>query len=144
VNAKDLLFKGLKATHRGVWVLSRGRLGSRVAGMPVVFLTTTGRKSGTPRRTALTAPVVDGDMVVLIASYGGDSRHPQWYLNLVADPKVTIERGHGVEPMTARTATAEEKSALWPKAVEVYRGYAGYQKRTDREIPMVLLTPRNA
>jgi deazaflavin-dependent oxidoreductase (nitroreductase family) len=142
VNVKDTLFRGINAFHRSLVRASGGRVGGRLGGMPVVILETVGRKSGEPRRTMLTAPVVDGDTVVLVASYGGDSRHPAWYLNLTADPSVTIERGGRREPMTARTATAEEKAALWPRIVKSYRGYAGYQKRTDREIPVVLLTPR--
>lgn len=142
MNVKDTLFRGINAFHRSLVRASRGRVGGRLGGMPVVILETTGRKSGEPRRTMLTAPVVDGDTVVLVASYGGDSRHPAWYLNLTADPAVTIERAGHRSAMTARTATAEEKAALWPRIVKSYRGYAGYQKRTDREIPVVLLTPR--
>ncbi|MDQ1713874.1 MAG: hypothetical protein QOE45_3324 [Frankiaceae bacterium] len=142
MNAKDTVFRGVNALHRSLVRASRGRVGGRLGGMPVVILETVGRKSGEPRRTMLTAPVVDGDTVVLVASYGGDSRHPAWYLNLTADPSVTIERDGRREPMTARTATAEEKAAYWPRIVASYRGYAGYQKRTDRDIPVVLLTPR--
>jgi deazaflavin-dependent oxidoreductase (nitroreductase family) len=142
VNPKDTLFRGINAFHRSVVRLSRGRVAGRLGGMPVVILETVGRKSGEPRRTMLTAPVVDGDTVVLVASYGGDSRHPAWYLNLTADPSVSVEIGGRRSAMTARTATAEEKAALWPRIVKSYKGYAGYQKRTDRNIPVVLLTPR--
>jgi deazaflavin-dependent oxidoreductase (nitroreductase family) len=81
--------------------------------------------------------------VVLVASYGGDSRHPAWYLNLSANPDVTLERDGVRTPMRARTATSDEKGALWPRITKAYRGYAGYQKRTDRDIPVVLLTPRD-
>ncbi len=142
MNLKDTLFVGINAVHRSVVRLTRGKVGGSLAGMPVVVLTTTGRKSGQPRRTMLTAPVVDGDTVVLVASYGGDSRHPAWYLNLTADPDVTLERDGVATPMRARVATPEEKAALWPRIVKSYRGYAAYQRRTDREIPVVLLTPR--
>ncbi len=142
MNLKDTLFVGINAFHRSVVRLTRGKVGGSLAGMPVVVLTTTGRKSGQPRRTMLTAPVVDGDTVVLVASYGGDSRHPAWYLNLTADPDVTLERDGVATPMRARVATPEEKAALWPRIVKSYRGYAAYQRRTDREIPVVLLTPR--
>jgi deazaflavin-dependent oxidoreductase (nitroreductase family) len=142
VNPKDALFRGITGLHRAVLRLSGGRVAGRLGGMPVVVLETIGRRSGEPRQTMLTAPVVDGDTVVLVASYGGDSRHPAWYLNLTADPAVTIERDGTRTPMTARTATAEEKAALWPRITDAYRGYAGYQKRTDRDIPVVLLTPR--
>lgn len=142
MNPKDTLFRGVNALHRTVVRASRGRVGGRLGGMPVVILETVGRKSGETRRTMLTSPVTDDETVVLVASYGGDSRHPAWYLNLSANPDVTIERDGVRMSMRARTATAEEKVALWPRIVKAYRGYAGYQKRTDREIPVVLLTPR--
>lgn len=142
MNPKDVLYRGINAFHRSVVRATRGRVGGSLAGMPVVILETTGRKSGEPRRTMLTAPVVDGDTVVLVASYGGDSRHPAWYLNLTANPDVAIEMNGRRRDMRARVATPEEKAELWPRIVRSYRGYAAYQKRTDREIPVVLLTPR--
>ena len=142
MNVKDTVFRGVNALHRTVVRVSGGRVAGRLAGMPVVILETVGRKSGEARRTMLTAPVVDGETVVLVASYGGDSRHPAWYLNLTAQPDVVLERDGVATPMRARTATAGEKAALWPRIVTSYRGYAGYQERTDREIPVVLLTPR--
>lgn len=142
MNPKDVLFRGINAFHRTVVRATRGRVGGSLAGMPVVVLETVGRRSGQPRRTMLTAPVVDGETVVLVASYGGDSRHPAWYLNLRANPDVTIEMDGTRRDMRARVASAEEKAALWPRIVKAYRGYAAYQKRTDRDIPVVLLTPR--
>ena len=143
MNVKDLVFKQLvNPFHRAVVRLTGGRVAGNLAGMPVVVLETVGRKSGETRRTMLTSPVVDGDTVVLVASYGGDSRHPAWYHNLSANPDVTIEMNGARRDMTARTATADEKAALWPRITKAYRGYAGYQKRTDRDIPVVLLTPR--
>lgn len=142
MNLKDEIAKVVTATHRAIVRLSGGRVLGTVMGMQTVVLTTTGRKSGQPRETMLTAPVIDGETVVLVASWGGDDRHPKWYLNLRDDPDVVIDRGNGPEPMRARTATAEEKAALWPRIVAAYKGYAGYQKRTERDIPVVLLTPR--
>lgn len=142
MNPKDTLFVGLNALHRTVLRATGGRVGRSLAGMPVVVLETVGRKTGETRRTMLTAPVVDGDTVVLVASYGGDSRHPAWYLNLTAQPDVAIEMNGERREMRARVATAGEKAALWPRIVRSYRGYAAYQKRTDRDIPVVLLTPR--
>jgi deazaflavin-dependent oxidoreductase (nitroreductase family) len=144
VNLKDEAAKKITGLHHLILRATRGKVLGRVMGMPAVVLETTGRKSGQPRRTMLTAPVVDGETVVLVASYGGDSRHPAWYLNLTANPDVTIEIGGERKAMTARTATPEEKAALWPRITKAYRGYAGYQKRTDRDIPVVLLTPRAA
>lgn len=143
MNPKDLLFRGINAFHPTVLRLSGGRVGRSLAGMEVVVLETVGRKSGEVRRTPLTAPVVDGETVVLVASYGGDSRHPAWYLNLTAQPDVVVERAGRRVPMRARTATPEEKAALWPRIVKAYRGYAAYQRRTERDIPVVLLTPRD-
>ncbi|HWL37063.1 MAG TPA: nitroreductase family deazaflavin-dependent oxidoreductase [Frankiaceae bacterium] len=142
MNPKDLLFKGINAFHPALLKLTGGRVGRSLGGMPVVLLETVGRKSGEPRQTPLTAPVVDGETVVLVASYGGDSRHPAWYHNLCAQPEVAITMNGVRREMRARTATAEEKADLWPRIVRSYRGYAGYQKRTDRDIPVVLLTPR--
>jgi len=110
--------------------------------MPVVKLTTTGRKSGKKRDTMLTSPLQDGDNVVLIASYGGDDRHPAWYLNLRDTPEVQATMTGSSRPMRARTATEAEKAEMWPKIVSAYKGYAGYQQKTDRDIPVVILEPR--
>lgn len=140
MNLKDVVFRGVNAFHRRLMSLTP--IGRSLAGMPVVVLETTGRKSGQTRQTVLTAPVVDGDTVVLVASYGGDSRHPAWYLNLRDQPDVAITMHGERREMRARTATADEKAELWPRIVRSYRGYGGYQKRTDRDIPVVLLTPR--
>ena len=142
MNAKDLVFRGVNAFHPTLLRLTGGRVGRSLVGMPVVVLETVGRKSGERRSVPLTAPVVDGDTVVLVASYGGDSRHPAWYWNLTANPDVAITMNGARREMTARTATAEEKAELWPRITRAYKGYAGYQKRTDRDIPVVLLTPR--
>jgi deazaflavin-dependent oxidoreductase (nitroreductase family) len=140
--AKDLLFKVVNRFHKTLLAVSGGKVGGGIAGMPVVVLTTTGRKSGQPRETMLTSPVQDGDTMVLVASYGGDDRHPQWFLNLQADPDVTVTQNGVATAMRARVATPEEKAQLWDRITSTYRGYAGYQKRTDRDIPVVLLTPR--
>jgi deazaflavin-dependent oxidoreductase (nitroreductase family) len=121
--------------------VSDGRLLNRFFGMPVVRLTTTGRKSGKQRATMLTTPVHDGDRVVLVASYGGDDRHPAWFLNLRANPDVQIIMLGRRRAMRARVATAEEKAELWPRIVAAYKGYGGYQQRTDRDIPVVILEP---
>jgi deazaflavin-dependent oxidoreductase (nitroreductase family) len=139
--AKDLLFRIGTSLHRGVLRASRGRLLARAGGMPVVLLTTKGRRSGRRRTTVLTSPVQDGDRVVLVASYGGDDRHPAWFLNLRADPEVELTMHGSIRPMRARVASAEEKAALWPRVVDCYPGYERYQERTGRDIPVVLLEP---
>ncbi len=110
--------------------------------MLVVDLKTTGRKSGQPRSLMLTSPVQDGDKIVLVASRGGDPHHPAWYHNLTANPDVEISVGGKLKAMRARTATAEEKTELWPKAVAKYKGYSQYQEKTTRDIPLVILEPR--
>jgi deazaflavin-dependent oxidoreductase (nitroreductase family) len=140
-NFKDLAAKVLTSLHRVIYNASGGRIGSRGFGMPVVILTTTGRKSGKQRDTVLTSPVLDDQRVVLVASYGGDDRHPAWYLNLRDNPEVELTLNGNKRAMKARTATADEKAELWPDVVKSYKGYAQYQKRTDRDIPLVILEP---
>jgi deazaflavin-dependent oxidoreductase (nitroreductase family) len=139
---KDTVARLVTGIHRAVFTASGGRVAGKLMRMPVVMLTTTGRKSGKRRTTMLTSPVQDGGNVVLVASYGGDDRHPTWYLNLRDNPDVEVTMGGRHRRMRARVATPEEKSALWPRIVEVYPDYGNYQKRTTREIPVVILEPR--
>ena len=139
----DGCFRGLNIFHRSVLRLGRGRIGRSAFGMKVVELRTTGRKSGLQRVTLLTSPIVEGDQVVLVASKGGDDRDPDWYRNIVAlaDIELTID---GVRTlMRARTATNEEKNRLWPRVVKVYKPYASYQRRSARDIPLVICEPRD-
>ncbi len=107
----------------------------------MVMLTTTGRRTGRKRRTMLTAPVVDGERVVLVASFGGDDRDPAWFRNLVENPNVILTMAGGDRPMRARVADADERSDLWPRIVATYRGYDAYRRRTSRQIPVVVLEP---
>lgn len=109
--------------------------------MPVLLLTTTGRRTGRARRTVLTTPVHDDDRIVLVASYGGDDRHPAWFLNLRDAPDVTVAMEGRTRSMTARIASDEEKGDLWLRIVAAYGGYGSYQGRTDRDIPVVILEP---
>jgi deazaflavin-dependent oxidoreductase (nitroreductase family) len=139
----DLFFRGLNTVHRTVMKLSGGRLGWDVANMPVLELTTTGRKSGRPHMVVLTSPVRDGDAIVVVGSRGGDNHHPAWFLNLRDNPDVDVAIGR--EPkrlMRARVADPDERARLWPQVVARYKGYGDYQTKTDREIPLVLLEPR--
>lgn len=138
----DRSLKLMNQVHRAALGLSGGRLGWKAAGMPVVELTTTGRHSGLPRTTLLTSPLQQGDAVVVVASRGGDDRHPAWFLNLQADPAVTARVG-GAPPRTMRAevADADTRSRLWPEIASTHRNYAGYQRKTSREIPLVLLHP---
>src|SRR3954464_12047986 len=110
----DISAKVMNGVHRAVLRLSGGRVLNNAFGMPVVELHTTGRKSGVRRATMLTAPIAEQDRVVLVASKGGDDRHPDWYRNLIADPDVEITTDGTTRKMRARAATAEEKAELWP------------------------------
>jgi deazaflavin-dependent oxidoreductase (nitroreductase family) len=140
--AKDAVAKVLNLVHRSLFEATNGRIGGTAGGMPAVKLETTGRKSGERRTVMLTSPLqTDDGGIVLVASYGGDAKHPAWYLNLQADPKVTLTMDGRTFGATARTATAHEKAELWPKITTKYKGYGGYQQRTDRDIPVVICTP---
>ncbi|MHA6668353.1 nitroreductase family deazaflavin-dependent oxidoreductase [Homoserinimonas sp. A447] len=137
----DALMKAMNLLHRAVLKLSGGRVGWKLGQMTAVELHTIGRTSGRRRSTMLSAPISDRDRIVLVASKGGDDRHPQWYLNLVAHPEVELTIRDETLRMRARTATADEKAELWPTIVKVNPGYAGYQRRTDRDIPVVICEP---
>jgi deazaflavin-dependent oxidoreductase (nitroreductase family) len=141
---KDATARFWTGLHETAFRASNGLLFNRIGGMPVVMLTTTGRKSGRPRTTMLTSPVQDGDRLVLVASYGGDDRHPTWFLNLRADPRVDVLMDGRTRRMRARVATPEEKAALWPRVTAAYWGYAQYQRQTARDIPLVILEPEPA
>jgi deazaflavin-dependent oxidoreductase (nitroreductase family) len=135
-------FRVMNATHRAAVRLTRGRLGWRMYGMPMLELTTTGRKSGEKRSIMLSSPIQLGDTLVVVASRGGDPIHPAWYLNLVDDPDVeVVYRGRPSVRMHARVANADERADLWPRITKDHPNFAAYQTRTDREIPVVLLEP---
>jgi deazaflavin-dependent oxidoreductase (nitroreductase family) len=138
----DIGLKAMSRAHRTIVHLSGGQVLGSALGMPVVELHTVGRKSGLPRSTMLTAPVIDGDRVVLVASKGGDDRDPDWYRNLVSHPEIELTMAGRRRPMRARRASPEEKAQLWPRVVAAYGGYAGYQRRTERDIPLVICEPR--
>jgi deazaflavin-dependent oxidoreductase (nitroreductase family) len=137
----DAGFKLMNATHRAALFVTGGRFPNKLFGMAPVELRTTGRKSGQSRLTMLTSPIHDENRVVLVASKGGDDRDPQWYRNLTANPEVEVTIEGSTRKMRARTASAEEKAALWPDIVAAYRGYDSYQKRAHRDIPVVICEP---
>jgi F420H(2)-dependent quinone reductase len=119
-----------------------GLVGHRVPGAPpMLLLDHVGAKSGKHRTTPL-AYLGDGEDLVLVASKGGSPRHPAWFHNLRAYPDTTAQVGSERRAVRARVATAEERARLWPKVVEMYGGYRHYQRRTEREIPLVILEPR--
>ncbi len=138
----NIVVRAMSALNIWAYRLSGGKIGGRfLRGAPVFLLTTIGRKTGEPR----TAPLLylrDEDRFVVVASKGGMSRHPVWYLNLEANPDVEVELGRERIKMSARRASDEEKARLWPKLVAMYRDYDDYQARTDRDIPVVILSPR--
>lgn len=137
--------------HAWLYRGTGGRIGGRLLGMEQVLITTTGRKTGIGRTTPVCAfpfdeprnggGATDG-RVVLVASDGGREQHPQWYRNMRVNPGVTVQRGRRSIAMRARTATPAERDRLWPHIVAVYGGYAQYQARTEREIPLVICEPR--
>jgi deazaflavin-dependent oxidoreductase (nitroreductase family) len=139
----DVSLKAMNAVHRTALKLTGGRVGWKLKGMKALELTTTGRKSGLPRAVMLTSPLQEGDTIVVVASRGGDDTSPAWFHNLQANPNVQVAfAGKPKEPMTAHVATPAERSRLWPMVVADHQHYGGYQTKTAREIPLVLLTPR--
>jgi deazaflavin-dependent oxidoreductase (nitroreductase family) len=132
----------LENGHRALLTLPGGRYPRTILGMKPVELRTVGRKSGQWRSTMLTAPIIEDHRVVVVASKGGHEEHPQWYRNLVVNPDVEVVVDEVARPMRAHTATPEEKAALWPQIVAVYKGYEGYQRNTTRDIPVVICEPQ--
>lgn len=139
----DFVLKSMNAVHRTILTATFGKVGWKVGGMPALELTTIGRKSGERRTVMLTVPAKDGDALVIVASRGGDDKPPAWLLNLQANSTVEVSlQGGAKQPMNARVATAQERARLWPEVIRKYKNYAGYQKKTEREIPLVLLTTK--
>ncbi len=132
----------LMGLHTWVYRASGGRVGRKLpGGPPVLLLDHVGAKSGTRR----TSPLVygeDGGNVILVASKGGFPKNPAWFHNLKANPETTVQIGTEKRPVRARVARDDERDRLWKLMVGVYSGYDGYQKRTERQIPLVILEPR--
>ena len=133
-----------------VWLYRRtgGRVGGKWrvgAGFhkppPICLLEHRGRRTGKVRTTPLVY-LEDGARIVVVASQAGRPEHPMWYLNLLADPTVTVQVGRDRRPMRARVAGRSERAELWPRLVDLYRDYDSYQSWTDRVIPVVVLEPR--
>lgn len=138
----DFGLKMMNRVHKVILRATGGHALSKPFGMPAVELHTIGSKTGQPRATMLTAPVHDDNRYVLVASKGGDDRHPQWYTNLTKNPDVELTIKGTTRPMRARTASKAEKDELWPQIVGAYKGYGGYQQKTERDIPVVICEPR--
>jgi deazaflavin-dependent oxidoreductase (nitroreductase family) len=124
--------------NAALYKASGGKMGGSMKGAPILLLTTTGRKTGKSRTNPLLY-LNDGDALVIVASVGGAPTHPVWFLNLKANPDVEVQIGNEKEKRRAREATPEERERLWPQLVAMYAGYAQYQQKTTRTIPVVLL-----
>lgn len=139
--AQNAVGKVVTKAHSSVYRATGGKfVGTMGNGRPILLLNTIGRKSG-QKRTHPLLYLADGENMVIVASAGGAPKHPAWYLNLKANPETTVEVGDREVRVRAEEASPEEKSRLWPGLVRMYGGYAGYQRKTDREIPVVILHP---
>ena len=137
------VLRRVMAGHTLVCRASGGVIGHRFPGAPpTLLLTHVGAKSGQKRISPLTYTRGDGDDLVLVASKGGYPKNPAWFHNLKAHPDTEVQVGREHRPVHARVATPEERERLWPRVIENYSGYAEYQKRTDRVIPLVILERR--
>jgi len=137
------LLRRLMGGHAAVYRATKGLIGHRFPGAPpTLLLDHTGAKSGTRRTTPLVY-ARDGEDVIVVASKGGYPRNPAWFHNLMANPDTIIQIGSHRQSVHARVADAAERERLWPVVVSVYGGYEGYQQRTEREIPLVILEPRS-
>lgn len=121
---------------------SGGTEGTVMRGMPVVLLTSVGARSGKLRKSPLMRVEHDGEYAV-VASLGGAPKHPVWYHNVVANPYVELQDGPAKGDYMAREVTGEEKAVWWERSVQAFPDYSDYQRKTDREIPVLVLTPRN-
>jgi F420H(2)-dependent quinone reductase len=140
-NSWGLLGWGIKG-HATLYRATNGLIGHRFPGSPpMLLLDHVGAKSGT-RRTSPLVYGVDGDDWILVASKGGYPKNPAWFYNLLAHPDTTVQIGARRRPVHAREADPDERRRLWPLMLKVYGGYADYQRRAEREIPLVILTPR--
>lgn len=129
---------GWVKSHIDEYVETDGEKGKQWKGTEILLLTTQGRKSGKLRRTALIYGEDEGNYVV-VASKGGAPEHPSWYLNLSANPDVTIQVGPEVHHGSARTLTGEDRERLWQKMISIWPAYSDYQEKTKREIPVVVI-----
>jgi F420H(2)-dependent quinone reductase len=134
----NLRFRILGSTHRRVYRLTGGKIGGRIGKLPVLLLTTIGRKSGKPRTQPLAYTRV-GDGYAVIASKGGAAQHPLWYLNLRANPLAEVTVGRDTHEVRAHDAEGEERERLWRALADLYPGYDRYAQKTSRRIPVVVL-----
>ena len=131
----------MNAGHRALMKVSFGKLGWKMGPMPVLELTTVGRKSGQPRSVMLTSPIQRGDEVVIVASKGGEDTHPAWYLNVEANPDCWVQLDRKKMKAVARDATEVEREELWPKLNKLFPMWGYFQSQTDRPFGIVILSP---
>ena len=136
----DHMFRLVTAGHTTVYQATGGKLGGRMQGSPVLLLETTGRKTGKGRTTPLLY-LPDGRNMVIVASKGGSAKHPAWWLNLRANPETKVQVGSRDLRVRAEETAGEDRERLWRRLVAMYPGYADYQRRTNREIPVIRLRP---
>jgi deazaflavin-dependent oxidoreductase (nitroreductase family) len=138
------VLSSLMKVYTAAYRATGGRIGHRLPNLPpTLLLEHVGAKSGT-RRTSPLGYVPDGSNLIIVASKGGNPKHPAWFHNLRANPDVTIQIRSQRRAVHAHVASGGERTRLWPKVVAAYGGYAGYQRRTEREIPIVVLEPATA
>jgi deazaflavin-dependent oxidoreductase (nitroreductase family) len=137
---KDAQLRRLSRLHSSVYRLTGGVLGRRLASNDMLLLTTRGASTGQSHTVPLLY-LKDNDTLVVIASWGGRPHHPDWYRNLIADPRATVQVRSKSWPVRARTAGPQERAAWWPRVVAAYEAYNTYQSRTERVILVVLLNP---
>jgi len=136
------LLRRVMGGHTAIYRATNGRIGHRFPGAsPTLLLDHVGAKSATHHTSPLFYGV-DGEDLILVASKGGYPKNPAWFHNLLANPDTTAQVGSRRRPVPAHVADAEERERLWPLMLKVYSGYADYQRRTEREIPLVILSPR--
>lgn len=135
-----LFFRVFTGIHIFFYRLTGGRFGGKVQGLRVLLLTTTGRKTGKARTTPLGHFEQQGGYVI-IASNAGFDAHPSWFLNLKSNPHATIQLGDNRLDVSAEIAGSDKRGPLWSRLIELAPGYAGYEKETKREIPIVILRP---
>ncbi len=133
------LWNEFTRVHVATYRLSHGKVGGTYRGAPVLLLHHTGRKSGRERVSPLLY-LDDGDDLVVVGSKGGSHKHPSWFLNLREMPETTVEVGGERRRVSVRVASEGERERLWPRLVEMYGDYANYQARTERQIPLVILS----
>ena len=137
---RDSHVKWLSTLHKTLYKATAGFVGRRLVDNDMLLLTTTGSTTGA-KHTVPLLYLTDSEDLIVIASYGGRTEHPQWYRNLVATPAVSAQILGRTTTRDAVTMTSEEREEWWPRIVDAYSDYKVYQSRTDREIPVVRLMP---